>query len=262
MNVVFLTSRTAHHYYLINELNKHHPVKMVFFEVQHVQRRTWGDRFKRWKKIKNIQASFADILNRVLFGREDVLEERYEREKLFNNIEPSLEASIPSKDVFSFNDPKAVEEVKKQDPDLIIVFGTEILKGRILHVAKSAILNIHRGILPKYRGGSVSTWAFYNRDFNDLGVTIHVCTDALDGGDIVGQKFYSLQKDDGMHTLRTKTTIIALNILKDILERYKNGTIEYKKQEPAKLWTSRDLTITKKIIARRNLKKYIHANYA
>ena len=64
-----------------------------------------------------------------------------------------------------------------------------------------------------------------------------------------------------MHTLRYKTTVIALEILKDILERYKNGTIKYKKQEPEKLWTSRDLTITKKIIARRNLKKYMSINY-
>jgi len=257
MNLIFLTSETTHHYYLINKIHKHYPVKMVFFQAQQSQHRTWGERFRRWRKWKNIVKTIKGILDRLLFGKEGILEEQYERDQFFNGRTPALNPSISSKKVSSFNDSKAVEEVKKESPDLIIVFGTEILKGDILNIARKGILNIHRGIAPKYCGGSVATWALYHNDFENLGVTIHMCTNKLDAGDIVGQKYYRLQRHDKIYTLRYKTTIIALEILKKVLDQYNDGTVEYQKQGPIQMWTSKDLTITKKIIARKNFKKLI-----
>jgi len=257
MNIVFLTSEAAHHCYLINEINKCFPVKMVFFQTNQAVGNTWSNRFKKWRKIENVMATLKGLMNRLLFSKEERLEERYEKEKFFNGSEPFLSHSIPSKKVFSFNDTETVEGVRNENPDLIIVFGTDILKGEILNTAKLDILNIHRGIAPQYCGGSVVSWAFYRNDFENLGVTIHKCTDRLDSGDIVGQKHYKLQNDDSIYTLRYKTTIVALEILKKVIDRYVKGAVEYRSQGPTTVWASRDMTITKKIIARNNLRKYI-----
>jgi len=257
VNLIFLTSESAHHIFLINEIHKVYPVKKVFFQEQKLNRRTWGERFKRWRKPENISKSLNGIINRILFNREEMLERQFESESFFNGQIPELNPSINSKRVSSFNNTNVVEEVKREDPDLIIVFGTDILKGDILNIARLDILNIHRGIAPKYCGGSVVTWAFYNNDFDHLGVTIHVCGSKLDSGDIVGQQFYQLQLGDNMHTLRYRTTVIALTVLKKVLDQYLNNSVEYQKQMPTKIWTSRELTIGKKIIARQNLKKYV-----
>jgi methionyl-tRNA formyltransferase len=255
--IIFLTSESIHHYYLINEINKYHPVKKVFFQTKHKEQGIWKNRLKQLTTPKNIRFVIRGLLTKILFGKEKVLREQYEAKMFFNNTTPSLNPSIYSEKVFSFNCKETVAKVKNENPELIIVFGTEILKGEILKVAKLNILNIHRDILPKYRGGGLPFWIFYNKDFGNLGTTVHVCAQKLDAGDIVGQKYYKLQKDDKIYTLRYKTTILAVDILKEVIDKYKNGTVEYKKQEKTKLWTSKNMTIIKEIIARRNFNKYI-----
>ena len=261
MNLVFLTSETPHHYYLVNEINKDFPVKKAFFQTKNKQTRTWKSRFIRWRKKENVIKSLNGIIDRILFGREQALEKQYERDKFFNGREPALDPSISSQKVTSFNEPGGVTLVKNESPDIIIVFGTDILKGEILNAAKLNILNIHRGIAPVYCGGSVTDWALYHNDFDQLGVTIHVCTNNLDAGDIVGQRSYRIQKEDKIYMLRYKTTVIAIEILKEILSRYHKHTVEYHKQSPTKIWTSKRMSITRKVIARNNLKKYIKKSF-
>lgn len=255
MNIIFLTSEATHHYFLINEINKQYPVKKVFFQ-------TIPESITLKKLFKNITISkirfiIKSILTKILFSKERELREKYENKMFFKTQTPSLDSSIASTNVFSFNSKETVERVRKENPDLILVFGTEFLKGEILKIAKLDILNIHRDILPRYRGGGLPFWVFYNKDFENLGCTIHVCNKRLDGGDIVGQKYYKLQNDDKIYTLRYKTTILAVDILKEVIKRYENKTIEYKKQKKTKIWLSKDMTIFKQIIARRNLNKYL-----
>lgn len=192
MNIIFLTSKVIHHYYLINEINEYHPVKKVFFQVRNPEQRTWKDRLKTLTNLKDIRLTIRALLIKRLFGKEEVLREHYEATMFFNNTTPSLNTSIPSEEVLSFNCQKTVERIKEEAPDLIIVFGTDILKGKILEIAKLDILNIHRSILPKYRGGGLPAWVFYNKDFEKLGTTVHICAKRLDAGDIVGLKYYKL----------------------------------------------------------------------
>ncbi|KPJ66671.1 MAG: hypothetical protein AMJ43_07250 [Coxiella sp. DG_40] len=257
MNIVFLTTEDTHHYYLINEIHKFHSVKKVFYQTKHIKHKDLGKRFRRVIDPRRLRFTIRSLLVKLLFNKEIVLRRKYENKMFFNNAVPYLNPEIPTEKIFSFNIPEEVEKVRKEKPDLIIVFGTEVLKGEILEVASLDILNIHRNILPKYRGGGLPSWIFYNKDFDNLGTTIHLCAEKLDAGDIVSQKFYSLKRDDRIYTLRYKTTLIALEILKETIEKYKDGSIEYNKQEPSKLWTSKNMTIFKEIIARRNFNNYI-----
>ena len=98
---------------------------------------------------------------------------------------------------------------------------------------------------------------FYNKDFENLGVTLHKCTDKLDAGDIAGQEYYKLQKDDRIYTLRYKTTLVALEVLKKTLDRFSKGEVTYKQQGPGNMWRSRDMTVIKKIVSRKNLNKFL-----
>ena len=257
MNIVFLSSESAHHFYLINEVHRYHPVKKVFFQTIYEERKSWSEKIKKWAHPKNYGTAVRILLERALFGREEALEERFEREYFFGGQAPSLNSGIPAVKVRTFNDERTVELVATQAPDLIIVFGTEILKGKILRTAKLHILNIHRGILPKYRGGGMPAWVFYNNDFRNIGTTVHVCSEKLDAGDIVGQKFYQLQKNDRTHMLRGKTTVLAAEILNEVIDKIKKGALEYQKQELLTPWSVKDLTLGKRLAARRNFNRYI-----
>jgi len=256
MNLIFLTSEATHHYFLINEINRYYPVKKVYFQTSYEKSRSLKQIFKDMTS-PNTRFLIRGALSKILFIQEEVLQKQYENKMFFKKQIPSLDSSITSSKVFSFNSQETLKKIQKDHPDLIIVFGTEILKGEILEIAKIDILNIHRDILPKYRGGGLPFWVFYNKDFENLGTTIHVCTKELDGGDIVGQRYYKLQNDDKIYTLRYKTTVLAIDILKEVIDKYENKIVEYKKQEKIKLYQSKNMTILKQMIARRNFNKYV-----
>lgn len=258
MNIVFLTSQSPHHYFLINEINKLYPVKKVFFQA-HDQGSdpSVGNKIKRVFQLKSFSLFMNRYVKSFLFGAERKLEERFEKRLFFGNGEPALNLAIPSEKVIGFNVPEVVEKVENEEPDLIVVFGTEILKGEILKIARKGILNIHRGILPQYRGGGIPNWCFYNKDFDNIGATIHVCTENLDGGDIVGQKFYKLQRGDKFYTVRARTTVLAVEILEEVIGRYKNGVVEYHKQACSKVWSAKGLSLIKEIKARANFYRYV-----
>jgi methionyl-tRNA formyltransferase len=257
MNIIFLTSDAYHHNYLINKLHKNHPIKKVFYQTSHLERTSTKNRIKKLFNPKTTRFAVRRAISTTLFLNDISAQKPYERNTFFGESKPGLNDKIPSEKVFNFNDPVIVEKVKAEEPDLIIVFGTDILKGEILEIAKLNILNIHRDILPKYRGGGLPYWVFYNKDFDNLGVTVHICAKKLDGGHIVGQKKYKLTKDDKIFTLRHKTTDLAAEILEDVIEKYKANTVEFTKQKKTKLWTQKRLTIGKEIKARLNFRKYI-----
>ncbi len=257
MNLVFLTSEATHHYYLINEINRYHPVKKVFYQTIHLKRTGWKNRFKRLAKPEQWRFIVRRALSNILFHADNMAQGPYERKVFFRGQSPTLDSSISSEKVYSFNDPEVVEKVKREMPDLIIVFGTDILKGEILKIAKLNILNIHREILPKYRGGGMPFWVFYKNDFENLGVTVHICARKLDAGHIVAQKRYQIEKDDLIYTLRHKTTLLAIELLKEVIDKYKNDTVEFTPQQKTKLWTARRLTIVKEFKARKNFERHI-----
>ena len=86
---------------------------------------------------------------------------------------------------------------------------------------------------------------------------MHVCSEALDEGDIVGQKYYQLQKDDEIYMLRAKTTVLAVEILKEVIEKIENENLMYVKQKSTKPWSIKNLTIQKELMARKNFKNYL-----
>ncbi len=250
MNIVFLTTPASHHFYLINELNKVHPVAKVFYQTHFPGRKRKHSFLKILFTPELLRPRVRRRLKHLFFAKDSQRALAYEREVCFGGENPALDPSIPCESVKTFNKPAGVEKVAAASPDLIIVFGTSILRGAILDLASQAILNIHRDILPNYRGGGLPFWVFLEKDFDNLGTTLHICSKELDGGDIVGQKRLTLRKTDRLHMLRQKTTQLTLETLLEIIPGLEAGTMERRKQIPSRLWRGKDLTIVKEIRAR------------
>ena len=71
--------------------------------------------------------------------------------------------------------------------DLAINGGViEIIKPTALDAPRLGILNIHPGILPKYRGCCAVEWSLHNGD--PVGVTAHIMDASIDTGPIVAIK--------------------------------------------------------------------------
>ncbi|WP_448212441.1 formyl transferase [Colwellia sp. MEBiC06753] len=124
------------------------------------------------------QDLFNSILSPALAGRSTASFQTFE------NFTTWLSSEI--KQVSQINSAESISAVHELAPDLIISirFGG-ILKDEIIQIPKQGVVNLHSGILPKYRGVMATFWAMKNGD-SQIGTTLHTIDDgSIDTGEII-----------------------------------------------------------------------------
>jgi len=131
----------------------------------------------------------------------------------------------------SHNSAECEALMQKLQPEVIVVYGTAILKEHIFSKAKQVCLNMHTGLSPHYRGDSTLFWPVYHNDPDHLGVTVHKLVADVDGGDIVYTGKVNYEKGDGEAELFAKGvqvgTALYLQAVKDVFD----GSIVYHPQD-------------------------------
>ena len=90
-------------------------------------------------------------------------------------------------DVSDHNGAACQRAVRTHELDLLVNAGTpRRIKAELLAAPKIGVLNVHPGILPRYRGASCPEWAIYHGD--PVGVTAHFMDTGLDSGPIVATR--------------------------------------------------------------------------
>jgi methionyl-tRNA formyltransferase len=76
---------------------------------------------------------------------------------------------------------------RKQQPDLIVVSGTALIKEPLLSIAVSiGIINLHTGLSPYVKGGpNCTNWCIANNTFQWVGSTIMWLNAGIDTGNII-----------------------------------------------------------------------------
>lgn len=101
----------------------------------------------------------------------------------------------------SHNDDACVEFIKANDIALLYNAGTpRILKAPMLEAAKLGSLQVHPGVLPKYRGSSCCEWAIHHDD--PVGVTAHYMDAKLDSGPIISSRVLAVRRGQPYHEVR------------------------------------------------------------
>ena len=122
----------------------------------------------------------------------------------------------------------------KTKPDIIVLAGfSRFIPTSIISVAKIAVINLHAGKLPEYRGTSVVQWQIINGE-NQVGCAIHLVDKNIDTGPILAQILYPI----GINS--TSAEIIALNqklfptLLTEVIEEISKGTAQLIYQDESK----------------------------
>jgi methionyl-tRNA formyltransferase len=68
--------------------------------------------------------------------------------------------------------------------DFVIISGADRIKGDVLRAIENNSLNVHMGIAEKYRGLDSNLWAWYHRDYKNIGVSLHKLEKSLDTSDL------------------------------------------------------------------------------
>ena len=120
-----------------------------------------------------------------------------------------------------------VENLKKINPDVIVVNGTRILSQNILNACNAKFINLHCGITPAYRGVHGAYWALYNNDREHCGVTIHEVDTGIDTGVIYYQDKISISSDDNFHVYPFKQYIVGIPLLMSAIDDISRNRSEY-----------------------------------
>ncbi len=98
----------------------------------------------------------------------------------------ALELGIPVLQPEKLKDEEFIAEIKKINPDIIVVVAFRVLPKEVYSLAKLASFNIHGSLLPQYRGAAPINWAIINGD-KFTGLTSFLLQDKVDTGDVLLQ---------------------------------------------------------------------------
>jgi methionyl-tRNA formyltransferase len=115
-------------------------------------------------------------------------------------------------------------------PDVIAVFGTGVIKAPVIRLARRAILNLHTGLSPIYRGSDTIFWALHNEEPQHVGVTVHLLDEGVDTGAIIRTGRPVIAPDDDEDTLFCKAVVLGAPLYAEAIREVFAGGRTYAPQ--------------------------------
>jgi len=118
--------------------------------------------------------------------------------------------------------------LKEREVDLILsASATQIFKSELLAIPKLGAVNLHGGMLPRYRGMMPSFWAMLNNE-EYVGVTVHYMTAKLDDGDIILQEKLEILSTDTLASLISRSKALGAELMLKAMGLIENGNVNPK----------------------------------
>lgn len=197
MKIIILTTETPHHLYFVNQISNFFDISAVISEQ------------------KALKPSFETFHS---FEEERDL---YEKNKFLLNKNIKFEDFCPVINVENINDKQATDFAKSKKPEIIISFGSSIIKKELIEVCPKGFINLHGGDPEYYRGLDSHLWAIYHKDFSQLIVTLHRVNSKIDDGEIIHQSNIKLNNELDLYKLRSENTKVCVELVLSSLLRYK-----------------------------------------
>ncbi len=125
--------------------------------------------------------------------------------------EKALSLDIPILQPSKLKDEEFIAEIKKIDPDIIVVIAFRILPKELYSIAKIAAFNIHGSLLPKYRGAAPINYAIINGE-QITGLTSFVLGEKVDTGNILLQYHCNIDENITAGELHNQLMYQAANL--------------------------------------------------
>ena len=121
------------------------------------------------------------------------------------------------------------EEFRKQllklNPDIMIIASwSEKLEKLTYDMPKTATINVHPSLLPKYRGPNPYVQVIKNRE-EKTGVTIHLVDENFDTGAILDQREVKIQETDTGKELKSKLSLCARGAICELLQKMSEDVV-------------------------------------
>lgn len=121
----------------------------------------------------------------------------------------------------NINSEEVYEFTHQQQPDIIMVSGTSMVKERLLSLKPGiGIINLHTGLSPYVKGGpNCTNWCISNGEFYLIGNTIMWINAGIDTGNIITTDFVQLTGEENFNVLHQKVMDQAHDLYLKALKR-------------------------------------------
>ena len=114
--------------------------------------------------------------------------------------------------------PENIQLINALDPDIVVVYGSSLVSGALIHLYRGRIINLHLGLSPYYRGSGTLFHPFVNGELQYLGATYHHLDEGIDAGRIIHQIRPELFPADTYHQLNMRFVRKCLCTFKDLIK--------------------------------------------
>ena len=254
--MVILTSRGPRHSYFCHELARHYSIRAIVVDDRyHFWDRGWD--FFKTNGFNPFRIARSLALKRQLSRYE--LRDQQTEEAFFSSKKGGQEfpAGIPIRMSRDPNGEETVRWVRQLSPDILVVFGTRLIREPpLLAAARRGALNLHTGLSPFYRGGQCTFWCLYEGDLGHLGVTVHHLSERIDGGDIIYQAKPEIEPGDTVRSIECKLVELGTERMIQAVRELSEGKAPRTPQrEKGKLFLSKMFTLEKRLELEKKLEQ-------
>lgn len=255
MRILIMTNTSAQAQALIYAcLNQGIDVQGVIIEDKYLNESAWlrvKKQFRKW--IRETLLPFrveANTLKVLRFEKECEWQAEKSLQEYIQKI-PKHAAfnNMTTLRVVSVNEPRAISFIESIQPDLVVVYGTGIIKPTVLKLAKQFV-NAHSSILPYYRGSKSEFWQCFDNNFSGVGISIHAVDAGIDTGAVFAQFHQTLPKHPNPHLLRANNLKLMLHHYPVVIAQIVRGELQAKPlaiSSNQKAFRMKDLTEDKKL---------------
>ncbi len=149
-------------------------------------------------------------------------------------------------------------------PDVVAVLGSSVIKPAVISVPSYAMINLHSGLSPYYRGTWSYGWPIVNSEPEYIGVTVHHVNPGIDTGDIIYQTRPVLADGDDLNAVFLKVIAEGVELVARALGEIRDaGSVDSFRQpeDAGKLYRMKDLTAGVAKVCLSNLENGIIREY-
>jgi methionyl-tRNA formyltransferase len=115
------------------------------------------------------------------------------------------------------NDPDCLAFLRQQNTDVLLTYGTAILRDEALGIASRGVLNLHGGIVPYYRNVHCDFWAFRKGDTAKIGCSVLHLDAGIDSGDVALRRSIDYAPGDSLRAVKKKLLLVAADLAAESL---------------------------------------------
>jgi folate-dependent phosphoribosylglycinamide formyltransferase PurN len=207
---------------LVERLSTHLEVTTVFIEPHESYKTILRRRIKRLGFIKTVhQVLFLVFVLPFIGKRKKRIAAILAHHKLSGKpLNSSIKQMVPS-----VHEASIAKWIISENPAVVFINGTRILKKSLLDQIDCPIVNIHGGITTIYRGVHGGYWAVHYNDLKHFGVTLHLVDAGIDTGAVIAQRVITPTAEDNFKTYPILQYCHGLDLISENLESLLGGEI-------------------------------------